>query len=347
MKTKWLNLFALAIALLAVLLVGYKNYHRESRLTILNVSYDPTRELYDDINKKFVLKFEEDAGSRIAVEQSHGGSSRQARAVANGLAADVVTLALPSDIDILVKHRLVAEDWQNRFPNHAQPYSSTIVFVVRRGNPKHISDWQDLIKADIGVVTPNPVTSGNGKLSFLAAWGAVIYRGGNEEQARDFVRRLYGQVSALGQGARDAATTFALEGVGDVHLTWENEALREAKAANGDLEVVYPSVSILATPSVALIDSTTELHHSTAAATAYLNFLFTDAGQESTAAHGYRPFNKRILTEHHATFPNIALFPITLIAKDWGDADQKFFGDNGVYSLIRQSSPQPPAHPDQ
>ena len=347
MNAKWLNALALTLAALAVLLVGFKNLHRDALRPILNVSYDPTRELYDAINPKFVAKFEEDAATRVAVEQSHGGSSRQARAVANGLAADVVTLALPSDIDILVKHRLVADNWQDRFPNHAQPYTSTIVFVVRKGNPKHIADWPDLIKADVSVITPNPITSGNGKLSFLAAWGSVIYRGGTEEQARDFVRHLYEQVPLLGQGARDSATSFALEGVGDVHLTWENEAIREVSAAGGELEVVYPSVSIRAEPSVAVVDANAQSHHSAVAAQAYLSYLFTDAAQETIAAHGYRPFNEGALKKHRQQFPNLALFPVTLIAKDWSDAEQKFFSDNGVFNLVHQAPAQPTTRLDQ
>jgi sulfate transport system substrate-binding protein len=343
MNTKLLNISALVLAVSAIFLVGFTNLRHDTARPILNVSYDPTRELYDDLDPRFVARFEDDTGTRVAVEQSHGGSSRQARAVANGLAADVVTLALPSDIDMLVKRRLVADNWQDRLPNHAQPYTSTIVFVVRKGNPKHIVDWQDLTKADVSIITPDPATSGNGKLSFLAAWGSVIYRGGSDAQARDFVRRLYEHAPLLGQGARDSATSFALEGVGDVHLTWENEAIREAGAANGELEVIYPSVSIRAEPSVAVVDANAGQHHSAVAAKAYLDYLFTDAAQEVIAANGYRAFNVSILKKHQEQFPVIALFPVTLIAKDWSDADQKFFGDNGTFNLIRQAQLQPTA----
>src|ERR1700693_1875942 len=236
--TKWLNTFALVLAAVAVVLVGFKNYDGDKEGQLLNVSYDPTREVYKEINSKFIAKYEAEVGHRVSIEQSHGGSSRQARAVADGLAADVVTLALPSDIEGLSERGLIAADWKERFPHHSQPYTSTIVFVVRKTNPKHIKDWPDLIGPDVTVITPDPKTSGNGKLSLLAAWGSVIQRGGNEDQARDFVTKLYQHVPILGQGARDSTTTFALAKEGDVHLTWENEAQREVGESKGDLEVV-------------------------------------------------------------------------------------------------------------
>ena len=338
MNTKWLNTIALVLVVVAVALVGFKNIKREKSRPLLNVSYDPTRELYNEINAKFIAKYEEETGSWVGVEQTHGGSTRQARAVADGaLAADVVTLALPSDIEILVKHGLVANDWQKRFPNDSEPYFSTIVFVVRKANPKHIKDWPDLIGPDIAVITPNPKTSGNGKLSLLAAWGSVIHNGGNESQALDFVKKLYQHVPVLGQGARDSTTTFTLEGVGDVHLTWENEALRETKEAKGELEIVYPPVSIRAEPSVTWVDANVALHKSSQAAKAYLDYLFTDQAQEILAQHGYRPINAKILLKHQDILPNITLFPVTLIAKDWSDAQAKFFGDNGFFDIIRQT----------
>ena len=338
MSTKWLNTIALALVVVAVALVGFKNTKHDKSRPLLNASYDPTRELYNEINAKFIAKYEEETGSWVGVEQSHGGSSRQARAVADGaLAADVVTLALPSDIEILVKRGLVASDWQKRFPNDSEPYFSTIVFVVRKANPKHIKDWPDLIGPDIAVITPNPKTSGNGKLSLLAAWGSVIQRGGSESQALDFVRKLYLHVPVLGQGARDSTTTFTLEGIGDVHLTWENEAMREAKEAKGDLEIVYPPVSIRAEPSVTWVDANVALHKSSPAAKAYLDYLFTDQAQEILAQHGYRPINTKILLKHQDVLPNINLFPVTFIAKDWNDAKAKFFGENGFFDNIGQS----------
>jgi sulfate/thiosulfate transport system substrate-binding protein len=337
--TKWLNAFALGLAAVAVGLVAFKNYQGDRLGQILNVSYDPTREVYKEINAKFVVKYEAEAGHRVSIQQSHGGSSRQARAVAEGLAADVVTLALPSDIGTLSKRGLIAGDWANRFPNHSQPYSSTIVFVVRKSNPKRIKDWPDLIGPDITIVTPDPKTSGNGKLSLLAAWGSVIRRGGSEDEARDFVTKLYQHVLSLGQGARDSSTTFALAKDGDVHLTWENEALREVAESKGELEVVYPTASILAEPSVTWVDVNVEKHHSASASKAYLAYLFTDAAQEIFAKNGYRPVNEAILKKHQDRLPSIELFPITLVAKSWDDAQAKFFGENGIFDLIH--SPQP------
>ncbi len=228
-------------------------------------------------------------------------------------------------------------DWKNRFPHNSQPYTSTIVFVVRKTNPKHIKDWPDLIGPDVTIITPDPKTSGNGKLSFLAAWGSVIYRGGSEDQARDFITKLYQHVPILGQGARDSATTFALAKEGDVHLTWENEALREVAESKGELEVVYPPVSILAEPSVTWVDVNVGKHKSEVAAKAYLAYLFTDAAQEIFAKNGYRPINAAILKKHQDRLPKIELFPVTLVAKDWADAQAKFFGDNGIFEIIHSA----------
>jgi sulfate/thiosulfate-binding protein len=335
--TKWLNTFALTLAVVAVGLVAFKNYNADQNGQLLNVSYDPTREVYQELNSKFIAKYEAEIGHRLRIEQSHGGSSRQARAVAEGLAADVVTLALPSDIEGLSKRGLIAADWQNRFPHHSQPYSSTIVFVVRKPNPKHIRDWPDLIGPDVTVVTPDPKTSGNGKLSVLAAWGSVIRRGGTEDQARAFITSLYRHVPNLGQGARDSSTTFALAKEGDVHLTWENEALREVAESKGELEVVYPPVSILAEPSVTWVDVNVEKHASVSAAKAYLAYLFSDPAQEVFAKNGYRPMNETILKKYQDRLPSIELFPVTLVAKNWDDAQAKFFGDNGIFEVIHSA----------
>lgn len=332
--TKWLNLFGLVLAAVAVGAVGLKNFGGDKHGQLLNVSYDPTREVYKEINSKFIAQYEAQVGQRLSIEQSHGGSSRQARAVAEGLAADVVTLALPSDVETLSRRGLIAADWRNRFPHQSQPYFSTIVFVVRKTGPKRIRDWPDLIGPDVTVITPDPKTSGNGKLSALAAWGSVIYRGGSEGEARDFITKLYQHVPVLGQGARDSATTFTLAKEGDVHLTWENEALREAAESKNELEVVYPPVSILAEPSVTWIDVNVQKHASAAVAKAYLTYLFTDAAQEIFARHGYRPINREILTRHQDRLPGIKLFPVTLVAKDWLDAQEKFFGDNGIFEII-------------
>ena len=335
--TRWLNTFALILAAVAVGLVAFKNYDGGKDSRLLNVSYDPTREVYKEINPKFMAKYQESAGRRLNIEQSHGGSTRQARAVADGLAADVVTLALPSDIEALAKRGLIASDWKNRFPHNSEPYTSTIVFVVRKGNPKKIKDWPDLTGNDITIVTPDPKTSGNGKLSVLAAWGSVIRRGGSEEQARAFVTKLYEHVPILGQGARDSTTTFALAKEGDVHLTWENEALREVAESNGELEVVYPPVSILAEPSVTWVDANVGKHHSASEAKAYLAYLFTDPAQEIFAKDGYRPINEAIWKKYQDRLPFIDLFPITLIGKDWTDVQAKFFGENGIFETIHSA----------
>jgi sulfate transport system substrate-binding protein len=332
------NVLALGLVAAAIGLLGFKHYDSgdlHAKVRLLNVSYDPTRELYTELNPKFIDQYKKDTGNVVGIEQSHGGSSRQARSVADGSeAADVVTLALPSDIESLHKRGLVADNWQKQFAHDAQPYYSTIVFVVRKGNPKNIHDWPDLTTAGVEVVTPNPKTSGNGKLSVLAAWGSVINRGGTEDQARDLVTKLYQNVSSLGTGARDSTTTFELAKEGDVHLTWENEAIREVAESKGDLEIVYPPVSIRAEPSVAVVSANAARHKSEAAATAYLAYLYTDDAQEVLAKDGYRPINDDVLKKHQDLFSRIDLFPVTTIAKDWDDAQDKFFGDNGIFNVI-------------
>ena len=335
MSTRWLNILAVFLVASASALLAYGNYDQDKTPRLLNVSYDPTRELYAELNPKFISKYRVGTGRALQIEQSHGGSSKQARAVGEGLAADVVTLALPSDIEGLVRKGLVAKDWRQRLPHDAQPYSSTIVFVVRKTNPRHIKDWPDLIGPGVTVITPDPQTSGNGKLSVLAAWGAVVACGGSEEDAREFLRQLYQHVSGLGQGARDATTTFALAKEGDVHLTWENEAIREAQLSGGELEVIYPPVSIRAEPSVARVDANVAKHGSADAARAYLEYLYTDEAQELMAKDGYRPSNETVLHRHRDQLPAMQLFPVTLIARDWDDAQTKFFGESGIFSLIR------------
>jgi sulfate transport system substrate-binding protein len=334
MKTKWLNTFALVAVAIAIALVAIHNFDFNTSRELLNVSYAPTGDLYNAINHQFSAEYAKQNGTSLTIKQSHGGSSRQAKAVVNGLEADVVTLALPSDVDSLRKQGLLPDGWAQRLPNNSQPYTSTIVFVVRKGNPKAIKDWPDLISPGIEVVTPNPKTSGNGKLSLLAAWGSIIYRGGTEDQARDYIKELYRHVSVLGASATDATATFAYDKVGDAHLTWENEALREVEESKGELEIVYPPVSIRAEPSVAWIDANVARHKTEAYAKAYLEFLFTDEAQETIAEHGYRPFNAGILNKHLDRLPNLDLFPITLIAKDWDDAQTKFFADNAIFDVI-------------
>jgi sulfate/thiosulfate-binding protein len=332
------NVFALALVAGAIGLLAFKHYENaapDAQVRLLNVSYDPTRELYAQLNPRFIAQYKRDTGEIVGIEQSHGGSSKQARSVAAGTAeADVVTLALPSDIDNLRARKMVADNWQSLLPNDSQPYYSTIVFVVRKGNPKNIHDWVDLAGPGIEVVTPNFRTSGNGKLSMLAAWGSVLNRGGTEAQALDLVTRIYRNVSNQGEGARDAATTFEFAKEGDVQLTWENEAIREVAESPGELAIIYPPVSIRAEPSVAVVTTNVTKHHTEATAKAYLNFLFSDEAQEILAEEGYRPENPDILGRHQELLPKMTLFPVTTLARDWNDAQEKFFGDSGLFSAI-------------
>ena len=301
---------------------------------LLNVSYDPTRELWRQLNERFIAAYAKSAGVQLTIKQSHGGSSAQARAVIDGLEADVVTLALEPDTDAIRKAGLIADGWQKQLPNGSVPYTSTIVFVVRKGNPKGIKDWPDLVKPGTQVITPSPKTSGNGKLSFLAAWGSVVSRGGSEADALGYVTKLYKQVPVLDSGARGSTTTFAQRKLGDVHLTWENEARLEVQEAGGELEIVNPPTSILATPPVAVVDANAKRHGTEAAAKAYLEYLYTDDGQEIIAKNFYRPVKPEVLARHKADFPDVKLFPVTTVAKDWNDAFAKFFGEGKVFDSI-------------
>jgi sulfate/thiosulfate transport system substrate-binding protein len=318
-----MNAFALAAVAFSAAVVVIANVDTGKTNQILNVSYDPTRELFKDLNQQFITKYQRDTGQKWSIQQSHGGSSRQSRAVIDGLKADVVTLALFPDVDALRKHGLIAEGWSKRLPHDSQPFTSTIVFVVRKGNPKHIRDWPDLVGRDVSVITPSPKTSGNGKLSVLAAYGSVIYRGGSEEQAREYLTRLYQHVPVLDSGARGATTTFADDEVGDVHLTWENEALLETEDSGGDLQIVYPPVSIRAEPTVALVDANVAGTRREAFARAWLQFLFTDQAQEAIAQHGYRPVNADILRRHADRLPPVNLFPVSLLGKDWDETPRE------------------------
>lgn len=334
-----LNLAAIAGVAVAVTLIGVKNVEGDTTHEILNVSYDPTRELYAHLNAQFLAKYQQETGIRLQVRQSHGGSTRQARTVVSGeQQADVVTLGLYSDVDALRKQGLIADDWAERLPHHSQPYYSTIVFVVRKGNPRHIRDWPDLIAPGVEVVTPDPKSSGNGKLSALAAWGAVTTRGGSSANARDYLRALYQHAQRLDAGARGAATAFAVEKVGDVQLAWENEALREVADARDELEIVYPPVSILAEPYVTWVDANVERHHTERYARAYLEFLFSDTAQQAIAQAGYRPYKAEIAQRFSATLPPIKLFPITAIARDWDDANHTFFDENGILDTVYKSA---------
>jgi sulfate transport system substrate-binding protein len=337
----WTNLAAVTGVIIAVTLITVKNLDANGSYQLLNVSYDPTRELYRSLNEQFAAKYEQATGQRLRIKQSHGGSSRQARSVIDGhQPADVVTLGLFSDVDALRKRGLIAEDWSKRLPHNSQPYTSTIVFLVRKGNPKRVHDWPDLIRPGVSIITPDPRSSGNGKLSALAAWGAALRRGASEAEARVYLKQFYEHIPVLDIGARSAATTFAVEKIGDVHLTWENEALREVAESEGQLEIVYPPISILAEPFVAWVDGNVARNKSEAAAKAYLEFLFTDEAQETMAKLGYRPVNAEILKKYSNLLPHLDLFPVTLIAKDWDDAQQKFFADNGVIDTVYKPAPQ-------
>jgi sulfate transport system substrate-binding protein len=340
-KFRWLDLLAVIGVFVAVSLVGVKNLAARTALTLLNVSYDPTRELYADLNAHFVEAYARTHDQRVAIAQSHGGSSRQARLTASGeLQPDVVTLGLPSDIDALRKRGLVAENWAARLPNQSRPYYSTIVFVVRRGNPHALLDWPDLIQPGIEVIVPDPKSSGNGKLAALAAWGAVVTRGGSEAEARQYLRSLYEHAPFLVPAAREAGVAFAVEKIGDVHLAWENEALREVEESGGALEIIHPPVSILAEPSVAWVDVNVARHGSAALAHDYLEYLFSDEAQQIIAREGYRPIDPRITERYARRLPPLQLFPVTAIARDWEDAQARFFADDGIIDSVYRPKPR-------
>lgn len=344
-RLTWIDIASSIGAVVAIALIVVKNTQAHIGPQLLNVSYDPTRELYRDINAAYAQasasKSTTATDAPLRIEQSHGGSSRQARAVIDGTqAADVVTLGLVSDIDALEKRGLIAKGWADRLPNHSQPYYSTIIFVVRKGNPKAIHDWPDLIKPGVDIITPDPKGSGNGKLSALAAWGAVTTRGGTEDEARSYLKSFYEHTPVLDPGARSSAIRFAVEKVGDVHLTWENEALREVAESKGELELLYPPISILAEPAVAWVDANVARHNNEAQAKAYLEYLFTEPAQQIIAKDGYRPFDTAVSKQHEARLPAIHLFSITAIAASWPEAQQKFFADNGIIDTVYKPKAQ-------
>ena len=306
-----------------------------AQTTLLNVSYDPTRELYQDINAAFVRDWKARGGADIAIRQSHGGSGKQARSVIDGLAADVVTLALAYDIDALAERKLVAADWQKRLPNNAAPYTSTIVFLVRKGNPKQVRDWPDLVRPGIELVTPNPKTSGGARWNYLAAWGFALKQpGGDEAKARDFVRRLYAQVKVLDSGARGALTSFTERGIGDVLLAWENEAhLAVKELGAGRFEIVTPSVSILAEPPVAVVDKVVDKRGTRKEAEAYLKFLYSPDAQAIAARHHYRPVDAAA-TSHAKQFAAVKLLSVDEVFGGWQRAQKTHFADGGVFDQI-------------
>jgi sulfate/thiosulfate transport system substrate-binding protein len=304
--------------------------------TLLNVSYDPTRELYEEINFAFRKRWEPSHGP-LTIHQSHGGSGKQARAVIDGLEADVVTLALASDIDAIAERSgLLPAHWQSRLPHSSAPYVSTIVFVVRKGNPKRIRDWADLGKPGIAVITPNPRTSGGARWNHLAAWGWALRRpGGSEASAREFLARVYRNVPVFDAGARGSTVTFAERGLGDVLVTWESEALLlTRRIGTGRFEVVVPSASILAEPPVALVDRNADKHGTREAAQAFLEFLYSDEAQEIAARHHYRPRSSAVTARHAADFPQVSLFTVDEVFGGWKKAQKTHFEDGGVFDQI-------------
>jgi len=308
-------------------------------VVLLNVSYDPTRELYQDYNAAFAKYWQATAGQKVEVRQSHGGSGKQARAVIDGLDADVVTLALAYDIDAISERGgLVAKDWQKRLPNNSAPYTSTIVFLVRKGNPRGIKDWDDLAKPGVYVITPNPKTSGGARWNYLAAWGYELKRsGGDEAKAKTFVARLFKNVPVMDSGARGATVTFAQRGIGDVLLAWENEAFLAVNELGKDkFEIVSPSVSILAEPSVAVVDKVVDRRGTRAAAEAYLKYLYSEEGQEIAAKHYYRPRLESVAAKHAAQFPKMTLFTIDEAFGGWQKAQKTHFADGGTFDQIYQ-----------
>jgi sulfate transport system substrate-binding protein len=306
-------------------------------ITLLNVSYDPTRELYTDLNAAFSKQWEAKSGTKLVIKQSHGGSGKQARAVIDGLDADVVTLALAYDIDMLHdKGNLIPRDWQSRLPHNSSPYTSTIVFVVRKGNPKAIRDWEDLVRGDVAVITPNPKTSGGARWNYLAAWGHALRKsGGDEAKAREFISQLFKNVPVLDSGARGATTTFAERGLGDVLIAWENEAFLLTQEVGKDrFEIIVPSESILAEPPVALVDRNVDRKGTRAAAEAYLQYLYSEEGQEIAAKHHFRPRSQTVAAKHASHFPTVNLFTIDEVSGGWKQAQKKHFDDGGAFDQL-------------
>jgi len=305
--------------------------------TLLNVSYDPTRELYQELNTVFARQWKERTGETVVINQSHGGSGKQARSVIDGLEADVVTLALAWDIDAVAASGLIAPDWQSRLPHNSAPYTSTIVFLVRKGNPKQIADWQDLARDGVSVITPNPKTSGGARWNYLAAWGCLIRRGGDEAAARQLVAGIYRNVPVLDTGARGSTMTFVQRGIGDVLLAWENEALLVVEQLRpGEFEIVLPTCSILAEPPVTVVDKVVDRRGTRAVARAYLELLYNETGQEIAARHFYRPRLEAVAKRYTQRFPRLELFTIDEMFGGWATAQQTHFADGGVFDRIYQ-----------
>jgi sulfate/thiosulfate transport system substrate-binding protein len=327
------------LSLVLILSLSRLGLAQGGSVTLLNVSYDPTRELYQDFNPAFAKYWKAKTGQTVDIQQSHGGSSKQARSVIDGLEADVVTLALAYDIDaISEKANLLPANWQSRLPNNSSPYTSTIIFLVRKGNPKGIKDWDDLIRPGVSVITPNPKTSGGARWNYLGAWGYALKKsGGDESRARDFVAKLYKNVPVLDSGARGSTTTFVERGMGDVLIAWENEVLLGAKDLGQDkFDIVVPSVSILCEPTVSIVDKVVDKHGTRAVAQAYLEYLYSPEGQEIAAKRYYRPRSPEVAKKYASQFPKVKLFTLAEIAGDWQKAQKTHFADGGVFDQIYQ-----------
>jgi len=324
--------FALVLAALPVL--------AQKTVSLLNVSYDPTREFYQDINAAFAKSWLAKSGETVTIQQSHGGSGKQARAVIDGLQADVVSLGLAWDIDALHDQAgLVPADWQQRLPNHSSPYSSAIVFLVKKGNPKHIQDWDDLVKTGVTIVTPNPKTSGGARWTYLAAYGYALRKsGGSTDAATQFVSQLYRNAPVLDEGARSAAMTFTQRGIGDVLISWENEALLVLNGfGRGRYEIVYPSVSILAEPPVSIVDKYVDAHGTRKEAEAYVRFLYTPEAQNIAARHYFRPSSREVLRQYEKQFPAMKLFTIEEVFGSWREAQKVHFAEGGIFDQISRA----------
>ena len=327
---------ALALGLSASL-AGLAAAAQAADITLLNVSYDPTRELYQDFNAAFAKHWKTETGDNVTIKQSHGGSGKQARAVIDGLEADVVTLALAGDVDQLYKNGgLIPADWAKRLPQNSAPYTSTIVFLVRKGNPKGINDWTDLAKDGVEVVTPNPKTSGGARWNYLAAWGYALKKeGGSEATAKDLVSKIYKNTKVLDSGARGALTTFTERGIGDVLISWENEAYLATKELGPDkFEIVTPTVSILAEPSVTIVDKVVDKHGTRKVADAYLNYLYSPEGQDIAGRHFYRPRDAKAAEKYKKQFSAVKLFTIDEVFGGWTAAQEIHFKDGGVFDQI-------------
>jgi len=319
-----------------ILALGLASQAYAAEVSLLNVSYDPTRELYQDFNKSFAALWKSKSGDDLKIKQSHGGSGKQARAVIDGLAADVVTLALAYDIDEIAQRGFIAKDWQKRLPRSSAPYTSTIVLLVRKGNPKNIKDWNDLARPGISVITPNPKTSGGARWNHLAAWGYALKQpGGNEKTAQEFLAKIYKNVPVLDSGARGSTTTFVERGIGDVLLAWENEALLAIKELGPEkVEIVVPSLSILAEPPVTVVDKVVDRKGTRKIAEAYLQHLYSEEGQEIAAKHYYRPINEKIAAKYASQFPKVKLLTVDEIAGGWTKAQKTHFADGGIFDQI-------------